>query len=147
MANGVQAQALHINGLSPHTDQRYTYLMTCSPCIRVHDIKEIIKDILQCVSDNPNATYDLLEFSEVNLAGGDWRRNPLIRLCIYSAVHARLHGVLLRQPDTFTYAARFDTDDSDIIPWFEPPYNTPLPIGQFQLPVDERTRENIATFI
>ena len=66
MANGVQAQALHINGLSPHTDQRSIYLMPCDPCI-----KEIIKDILYCVSDSPIAAYDLLQFFEVNLAGGD----------------------------------------------------------------------------
>jgi hypothetical protein len=71
MANGVHAQALNINGLSPHTDQRYTYLMTWNPCIRVHDIKEIIKDILHCVSGNPIAAYDLLQFSEVKLAGSD----------------------------------------------------------------------------
>ena len=58
MANGVQAQALHINGLNPHTEQHFTYLMTCNPCIRVHDIKEIIKDILHVVSDNPIASYD-----------------------------------------------------------------------------------------
>ena len=71
MANGVQAHALHINGLSPHTDQRYTYLMTCNPCIRVHDIKGITKDILFCVGDNSTAAYDALQFSEANLAGGD----------------------------------------------------------------------------
>jgi len=73
MSNGVLVQALHINGLSPHKDQRYTYLMTCNPCTRVHDIKGIIKDILFCVSDNYLAAYDMLQFSEVNLAGGDWR--------------------------------------------------------------------------
>ncbi len=144
MASGVQAQALHINGLSPRTYQRYKYMMTFNPCIRVHDSKGIIKDILFCVSDNSKAAYDALQFSEVNLAGGDWR-NLLIRLRIDSAAHAMLHGVLLYQPDTFTYVARLDIDTTDIIPWFETPYNTPPPIGQLQLPVDERTRENIAT--
>ena len=91
-------------------------------------------------------TYEALQFSEVNLAGGDWR-NLHIRLRIDSAAGARLHGVLLYQPGTFTYVARLDIDTDDIIPWFEPPYNTPPHIGQLQLPVDERTRENIATFI
>ncbi len=109
MASGVQAQALHINGLSPHTYQQYMYLMTCNPCIRVHDIKGIIKDNLFCVSDNFIAAYDALRFSEVNLAGGGWR-NLLIRLRIDSTAHARLHGVLLYQPDTFTYVARLDID-------------------------------------
>ena len=71
MANGVHAHALHINGLSPHTCQRYTYLMTCNPRIRVHDIKGIIKHILLCVSDNSIAAYDALQFSEVSLASGD----------------------------------------------------------------------------
>jgi hypothetical protein len=71
MANGVQAHALHINGLSPHIDQRYTYLMTCKPCILVHDSKGIIKEILLCVNDNPVAANDAMQFSEVNLAGGD----------------------------------------------------------------------------
>jgi hypothetical protein len=146
MANGVQAQALHINGMSPHTAQQYTYIMTCNPCSRVHDIKEIVKDILYCVSNHPTEAYDQLQFTEVNLAGGEWR-NLLIRLRITSAAHARLHGVLLHQPDTFTSTARPDTEDSDISPWFEPPYNTPPPIGQLQLPADERTRDNIATLI
>ncbi len=68
VSNGIQAQALHINGLTPHTNQHFTYLVTCNPCIRVHDIKEIIKDILHFVSDNPDASYDRLLFSEVNLA-------------------------------------------------------------------------------
>jgi hypothetical protein len=146
MANGVRAHALHINGLSPHTYQQYTYLMTCNPCLRVHDFYEVIKDILQLVSDNPEAASGMLPFSEVNLAGGEWR-NPLIRMRIDSAAHARLHGVLLHQLDTFTSTARSDNEDSDIIPWFELTYNTPLPFGQLNLPVNERTSANIATLI
>ena len=126
MANGVQAHALHINGTSPYTDQQCTYLMTYSLCFRVHDIKGIIKYILFCVSDNPVAAYDALQFSKVNLAGGEWR-NLLIRLRIDSAAHVRLHGALLYQLDTFTYVARFDTDTTDIIPWFEP-LTTPHPL-------------------
>ena len=128
MANGVQAQAMHINGLSLHTNQQYTYLMTCNPCLRVHDFKEVIKDILHCINDNPEAAYGLLQSSEVNLAGGEWRK-LLIRLSMDSAAHVRLHGVLLHQPDTFTSTACSDNEDSDIILWFEPTYKTPPPFG------------------
>ena len=71
MANGVQAQALHVNGTSPHTDaQNYTYLMTCNPCFKIQYFKEVIKDILHCVSDNAEAAYGLLQFSEFILEGG-----------------------------------------------------------------------------
>jgi hypothetical protein len=120
--------------------------MTCNPCLRVHDFKEVIKDILHCVSDNPEAAYGLLQFFEVNLAGGEWR-NLLIRMSTESAAHAKLHGVLLHQPDTFTSTDSCDNEDNNIIPWFEPTYTTPLPIGQLNLPVNERTTANIATLI
>jgi hypothetical protein len=78
--------------------------MTCNPCARVHDIKEIIKDILHYVNDHPGTSYDNTQFTEVNIAGGDWR-NLLIRLRIDSPFHCRLHGVLLYQPDSFTSIA------------------------------------------
>ena len=38
LANGVQAQALHINGLTPHCDQTHIYLMTCNSCAGVADL-------------------------------------------------------------------------------------------------------------
>ncbi len=104
MSNGVQAQALHVNGLTPHTYQHYTYIMTCNSCARVHDIKEIIKDILHFVSDHPGTSYDSIQFTEVNIAGGEWR-NLLIRLRIDSPSHCRLHGVMLHQPDSFISTA------------------------------------------
>jgi hypothetical protein len=147
MSNGVQAQALHVNGLTPHTDQQYTYIMTCNPCARAPDIKEIIKDILHFVSDHPVASYDNIQFTEVNIAGGEWR-NLLIRLRIDSPSHGRLHGVLLHQPDSFISTAQLDNNENDILPWFEPPYHTsPLPIVQLQIPANERSREAIATSI
>ncbi len=73
ISNGVQAQALHVNGLTPHTDQHYTYIMTCNPCARVHDIinEIIVKDILHFVSEHPGTSYDNIQFTEVNIAGGD----------------------------------------------------------------------------
>ena len=30
LANGVNAQALHINGMTPHVEQHYSYIMTCN---------------------------------------------------------------------------------------------------------------------
>ena len=147
MSNGVQAQALHVNGLIPHTDQQYTYIMTCNPCARVHDIKEIIKDIPHFVSDHPGTSYDNIQFTEVNIAGGEWR-NLLIRLRIDSPSHGRLHGLLLYQPDSFISTAQLDNNEHDILPWFEPTYHTPpLPIVQLQIPANERSRETIATAI
>jgi hypothetical protein len=95
---------------------------------------------------NPEAAYGLLRFSELNLAGGEWR-NLLIRMSMDSVAHATMHGVLLHQLETFTSTARSDNEDSDIIPWFEPTYNTPTPFGQLNLPVNERTIANIATLI
>jgi hypothetical protein len=121
--------------------------MTCNPCARVHDIKEIIKDILHFVSDHPATSYDNIQFTEVNIAGGEWR-NLLIRLRIDSPSHCRLHGVLLYQPDSFTSTAQPDNTENDILPWFEPTYHTPpSPIGQLQIPVNERTRDKIATAV
>ncbi len=45
--------------------------MTCNPCARVYDIKEIIKDILQFVSDHPGTSYDNIQFTEVNITEGE----------------------------------------------------------------------------
>ena len=59
------------------------------------------QNILHYVSDNPEAAYGLIQFSEVNLAGGEWR-NLFIRVSMDSAAHAMLHGVLLHKPNTFT---------------------------------------------
>jgi hypothetical protein len=64
-----------------------------------------------------------------------------------SATRAKLHGVLLHQPDTFKSIARSDNENNDIIPWFEPTYITPPPFGHINLPVSERTSANIATLI
>jgi hypothetical protein len=117
------------------------------PMRSVHDIKEIIKDILHFVSEHPSTSYDNIQFTEVNIAGGDWR-NLLIRMRIDSPPHCRLHGVLLYQPDSFISTAHLDNNDHDILPWFEPTYHTPpLPIVQLQIPANERSRETIATAI
>jgi hypothetical protein len=98
MGNGVHAQSLHVNGISPHTEQHHTNLMTCIPCLKCQYFKQVNKDILHCVSDNPEATYGQLQFSEVNLAGGDWR-NLLIRLRrLLVAASDRGFGVSPRMP-------------------------------------------------
>jgi hypothetical protein len=103
-------------------------------------------DILHCASDNPEATYGLLQFSEVNLAGVDWH-NQLTRLRVDSTSHARLLGVLVHHPDTFASAARFDTVDIDITPWFESTNNIPPHIGQSNNPMDKRSIATIATLV
>ena len=95
--------------------KKYTYPMTCNPCIKVQDCKGNIQDVLHCVGDEPEVAYGMLQFSEVNIAEGDWR-NLLIRLRVDSIAHAKLHGVWLHQPNTFTSVARSDTYDNDIIP-------------------------------
>jgi hypothetical protein len=56
MASGVLAQALHFNGLTPHTAQAHNFLMTCNPCAGVADLKAICKDILRACGPD-SATY------------------------------------------------------------------------------------------
>jgi hypothetical protein len=64
--NGVPAQALHVNGLTPHVHQEHAFLLTCNPCAGVADLKQICKDILRCVCTNPNDAYDILQFTIVD---------------------------------------------------------------------------------
>ncbi len=63
LANGVRAQALYINGLTPHCDQNHSYLMTCNPCACVADLKAICKDILKVVGPNSTNAYAALNFT------------------------------------------------------------------------------------
>jgi len=71
LANGVGAHALHVNGLTPHTPQLHSFLMTCNPCDKPQNFKGVIKDILRSICANPDEDYDTLHFTEVDTEGGN----------------------------------------------------------------------------
>lgn len=71
LANGVQAQALHINGLTPHCGQTHTYLMNFNPCAVVVDLKALCKDILMAVGPSSTTAYNALNFAKVDTEGGN----------------------------------------------------------------------------
>jgi hypothetical protein len=87
-ANGVQAQALHINGLTQHCDQTHNYSMNCNPCAWVANLKAISKDKLKVVGPKSTTAYSALNFTEVDTGGGSitWR-HLLIRLDITNISH------------------------------------------------------------
>ena len=105
LANGVQAQTLHINGLTPHCDQIHNYLVTCNPSAGVADLKTICKDILKAVGPNSTNSHAALSFTEVDTEVGNstWR-HLLIRFDINNISHHRLRNVLLHQVDNFLSA-------------------------------------------
>jgi len=63
LSNGVPAQALHVNGLTPHVVQEPAFLMTLNPCAGVADLKLVCKDILRCVSPHYITDYNDLQFT------------------------------------------------------------------------------------
>jgi hypothetical protein len=144
LANGVQAQALHINGLTPHCDQTYSYIMTCNPCAGVADLKAICKDILKAVGPNSTNSYAALYFTEVDTEGGNntWR-HLLIRLDINNISHRRLRNVLLHQPDNFLSAG----PPLQLCPWHEPPFNIQDLTTAIPAPIQDRTTSMVAAFI
>ncbi len=106
----------------------------------------MIKDILFCVSNSPELEYKQLQFSEVNLVGGAWR-NLLIRFRLAIPSHGRLHATLLQQLLSFTSVSRPTDAQGENLPWFEPPYVTPGPFGNWAVAMPDRTPLQVATLI
>ena len=144
LSNGVPAQALHVNGLTPHVVQEHAFLMTCNPCAGVADLKLVCKDILRCISTHYITDYSDLQFTEVDTEGGKstWRF-LLIRYSVACAAHRRLRAVLLHQPDNFTSIG----PPTDIAPFYEPPFNTPDSNTSMLAPMATRTTHQIADFV
>jgi len=148
LANGITDQALHVNGINPHHAQQVSFLMTCNPCDKPHDLKGVIKDIMQCVCTQPDDAYDTLHFSEVDTEGGNntWRC-LFIRFSTDYPAHSSLRNILLLQPDNFTATLRSDSTGNDASLWFEPPFATAHLAEQMAIPLQDRTRSQIAFFV
>ncbi len=96
--------------------------MTCNTCDNPHDLKGVIKDILQCLCAQSGDAYDTIHFSEVDtkVGNGTWRC-LLIRIHTDDLAHNNLLSILLLQPDNFAAAVRSETTCNDASTWFEPP--------------------------
>ena len=117
--------------------------MTNAPLAQPEDFKILLKESIAklCPPGLVAKEYDLLQFvtakGEASTHGG----YLLIGMSTRSLTHLRLRDILLSQPGIFA------EPQHTTLPWLAPPFLTPTTSDVIETPRDQRTPDEIASYL
>jgi len=117
--------------------------MTCSTLTHPEDLKILIREGIAkiCPPGIVAREYDSLQFILSPRELGTQGRYLLVGLSSSSLAHLRLIDIILYQPDAPQESMQMT------LPWYAPPYLTPTSSNVIDTLRDQRTPEEIATYL
>ena len=118
-------------------------MMTNTPLAHPEDLKLLLREGIEklCPPGIVAREYNALQFATATGELGTQGRYLLVGLCTLSQTHLRPRDILLPQPKA-VHESYIQT-----LPWVAPPFQTPTVSDVMETPRDQRTPDEIATYL